>query len=376
MYYRCIIISVFLALLLMGCGNEQEVFAGESVCSESIALSITDTIGVELGDSCYMFGYAADAARTDSTIYILDMSRSKLQKYYPDGSYAGFVGGAGDGPGELSMPQSLAFFPDGSFLIQDITDLGYYSSCGDWLSHIFTHAGNWPRDHIVTGPESFAIKWHEFIQGDPFILRKFIASYDLQGDFIAEFMTDPIVVPSTPENNNDVLNRSQFSHYFTGDLNGNLYMVQRHIPEYKIVCFDSSGTPFDTLTLDLPVVERTAEEVALEKQHIEEYLTGMGTTNVMQWIYEPDIFREPIAGLWLGWQENLWVLRGTEDVPVFDIWSIPSGELLFSAHLDLSIPATEFLTFYINPWCEDFLAVHEDEGMVQRVLLIDAEYPQ
>lgn len=35
----------------------------------------------------------------------------------------------------------------------------------------------------------------------------------------------------------------------------------------------------------------------------------------------------------------------------------------------------EFLTFYINPWCRDFIAVHEDEGMVQRILLIDAEYP-
>ncbi len=43
--------------------------------------------------------------------------------------------------------------------------------------------------------------------------------------------------------------------------------------------------------------------------------------------------------------------------------------------LDLEILPEEFLTFYINPWCRDFIAVHEDAGMVQRILLIDAEYP-
>ncbi len=373
MYCRLGALCVMVSFLMIGCGDGEAV--SESGANESILLTMTDTIGVELGDSCLMFGYAVDAARTDSIIYILDMSRSKLQKYYPDGSYAGFVGGSGDGPGELSMPHWLAFFPDGSFLIQDIIDLGYYSPSGEWLSHVFTHAGNWPSDHVVTGPESFVVKWHEFVQGDSFILRKFIASYDLQGDIISEFMTDSIPVPATPETNNDVLNRSFSSHYFTADLDGNLYMVKRHTPDYRIECFDPSGVPFNTLSLDLPVVEKTAQEIALEKQHTEEYLTGMGTSNMMEWIYTPDSFREPIAGIWLGWNENLWVLRGTEDTPVFDIWSIPSGELLYTAHLDLSIPATEFLTFYINPWCEDFLAVHEDEGMVQRVILIDAEYP-
>ena len=375
MLNSCVIFGVFAAVLLVSCGNEHGVPGVDTADTGSVILSVTDTIGVEIGDSCFMFGYAVDAARTDSIVYVLDMSRARLQKYYPDGSYAGFIGGSGDGPGELFMPHCLAFFPDGSFLIQDITDLGYYNSSGEWLSHVFTHAGNWPRDHTVTGSASFAVKWHEFINVDSPILRKFIASYDLQGNLIHEFMTDPIPIPSTPENNTDVLNRSFFSHHFTSDLNGNVYMVQRHTPDYSIVCFNSAGVPFDTLTLEIPVVAKTDEEVALEKRHTEEYLTGMGTSNVMQWIYEPDSFREPIAGIWLGWNENLWVLRGTEDAPAFDVWSIPEGELLYSAHLDLHIPAAEFLTFYITPWCEDFLAVYEDEGMVQRILLIDAEYP-
>jgi hypothetical protein len=372
--YKGAIFIACIFLLITACGGGQAEAVPETEL-EVIHLSVTDTIGIELGDSCYVFGYVADAARTDSVIYALDMSYAQLRKYTPQGEYLGYIGGRGDGPGELIMPHWLAIFPDGSMIIQDIIDLGLYDSSGEWLSHLFVGSGNWPNQHIVTGPETFVVRWHEFLREPSHISRKFIAAYDLEGEFQAEFMTDSIKLPVEPEDNTDALNRMMFSHYFAGDLDGNLYLVKRHIPEYKIVCHAPDGIAFDTLSLDLPVVYKTEEEIALEKQHTEDYLTGMGTSNVVQWIYEPDIFRAPIDGIWLGWEGNLWVLRGTEDKPVFDIWSIPEGELLYRAELDLEILPEEFLTFYINPWCRDFIAVHEDEGMVQRILLIDAEYP-
>ena len=361
-------------LLTAACGGEQQTEAVPETELEVIQLSVTDTIGIELGDSCYVFGYVADAARTDSIIYALDMSYAQLRKYTPHGEYSGYIGGKGNGPGEMIMPHWLELFPDGSMIIQDITDLGLYDSKGEWLSHIFTGSGNWPQLHTATGPETFAVRWHEFLREPSNILRKFIATYDLEGELQTEFMTDSIRVPVAPEDNTDALNRMVFSHYFTGDLDGNLYLVKRHIPEYRIICFAHDGIAFDTLSLDLPVTYKSEEEIALEKQYTEDYLTGMGTSNVVQYIYEPDTFREPIDGIWLGWEENLWVLRGSEDKPVFDVWSIPDGELIYQAKLDLRINPAEFLTFYINPWCRDFIAVHEDEGMVQRILLIDAEY--
>ncbi len=368
--YRKLFQTAFGLLLFIACGSESTIEVSDGSEFPAAQLSITDTIGVELGDSCYVFGYIADAVRTDSIIYVLDMSRAHLGKYTPEGEYAGYIGGRGDGPGELSHPQWLELFSDGSIIIQDVSDLGLYDPHGNWQRHILTHSGNWPSQHTVTGVATFAIRWHEFIQEPSFTLRQFIASYNLDGNFLTEFMTDSILVPVDPNDNNDALNRMLFSHYFAGDINGNLYIVQRHIPQYQIVCYSSDGIAFDTLSLDLPVVEKTAYEISLEKRHVEEYLTGMGSSDVMQWIYEPDSFKEPIAGVWLGWENNLWVLRGTEEKPAFDVWSSPDGEYLFSAELNIDIPPTEFLTFYINPYCRDFLAVHEDEGMVQRLFLI------
>lgn len=363
-------------LLLLACGSQESEPIADHETIDTIQLSVTDTIGVEMGDSCYVFGYAADAARTDSIVYVLDMSRAQLRKYTPDGEWAGYIGGQGDGPGELVMPHWMELFPDGSILIQDITDLGLYSPSGRWQEHLFVHSGNWPNMHTVLGQEIYAMSWHEFFHEPSFILRKNIASYNMEGELLTEFFVDSIPLPATPDNNTEVINRFLFSHYFTGDLQGNLYLVARHVPEYRVVCFDPEGMPFDTLEMDLPVVERTREEIALVKRHTEEYLNGMGTSNVMEFIYEPDTFKPPISGIWLGWQNDLWVLRGNTDTPVFDVWRLPEGERLYTAELDIRIPPEEFLFFYITPWSEDFLAVHEDEFMVQRVLLIDAGYPQ
>ncbi len=360
----------FFILVAAGCRDEPVQFT-ESV--SSVSLIITDTIGVELGDSSYVFGYAVDCVRTDSLIYILDMSRAKLQMYYPDGSYYGFAGGGGQGPGELLMPHCIEMLPDGSFLIQDVMDLGLYSPDGEWQSHILTHSGNWPSQHTIMGDSIFAVRWHEFVHGNSNVLRQFIASYDLQGEMVTEYMSDPISLPVAPEENNDALNRSFFSHYFAGDLNGNLYMVRRSQPGYSVFCLDSDGVPFDTLSIEVPTVYKSPEEMEIEKAYIEDYLTGMGTSNVLEWVYEPDPVKPAIAGLWLGWENNLWVLRGYTEKPVFDVWQVPEGEYLFTAELDLELPPDELLTFYITPWCRDFLAVHEDPFMVQRVLLIGVE---
>jgi len=364
------------ALISLSCGGGSEDGTASHTGPGVIELAVADTIGIELGDSCYVFGYLADAARTDSVIYALDMSRAQLRKYTPDGEWIGYMGGRGEGPGELVMPHWMALLPDGSLLVQDITDLGLYSPDGEWMHHVLTHSGNWPAMHTALGSGTFAISWHEFIYEPSRIMRKFIASYDLQGEQVVEFLADSIHIPIAPEDNTDAINRFLFSHYFAGDLEGNLYAVTRHIPEYRVVCYGPGGAVFDTLAIDVPVVERTEEEMGLVKRYTEEYLRGMGTSNVMEWVYEPDPFKPPIGGVWLGWQGNLWVLRGNTDIPVFDVWKVPEGELLYTAELDLEVPPTQFLTFYITPWCRDFLVVHEDESMVQRLLLVDAGYPE
>lgn len=363
------------ALLLVACGAAEEQPSEQIVYIPELILTLTDTIGVELGDSNYVFGFAADVVRTDSILYVLDTPYATVMKYLPDGTYAGRFGEHGDGPGEMVFPQSLELLPDGLFLVQDVNDLNIFNLAGEWQGFALEHRQNWPRQHSAADPSSFVVIRHEFLHEPDRIMREFIAMYDLDGNLLQEFTTDSIEIPVAPEDNTDALNRVYFSYYFAADTERNLYLITRHTPDYRIECLDSSGELFHTITLDVPVVEKTEDEIALEKQYIEDYLTGMGTSNIMQWIYEPDLFREPIAGVWLGWQGNLWVLRGSGDKPVFDIWSVPECEYLYRAILDVELPPGQYFTFYITPYSRNFAVVHENESMVQRVLVVDVEYP-
>ena len=77
---RTAVVIAIIFLLLVACDSEPAEEILEENDSLTIQLIVTDTIGVELGDSCYVFGYAADAARTDSIIFVLDMSRAQLRR--------------------------------------------------------------------------------------------------------------------------------------------------------------------------------------------------------------------------------------------------------------------------------------------------------
>lgn len=363
------------SLLLGACGTVEEQADEENVPMPELILTLADTIGVELGDPNYVFGFAADVVRTDSILYVLDMPFATVKKYLPDGTFAGSFGGNGDGPGEMVFPQFMELLPGGAMLVQDVNDLNIFNLAGEWQGFALEHQQNWPRQHAAADSSSFVVSRHEFIHQPTSFRRGFIALYNLEGNLLQEYCVDSLAIPVAPEDNTDALNRIFFSHYFAADTERNLYLVTRHTPFYRIECFDENGELFNTIEVDSPVVEKTADEIALEKQYIEDYLNGMGTSNVVQWIYEPDTFREPIAGMWLGWQGNLWVLRGTGDRPAFDIWSLPEGNFLYRATLDVELPPGQYFTFYITPHSRNFAVVHEDEGMVQKVLLVDVEYP-
>ena len=363
-------------LLMAACGAEEQHANEENIPVPELILTLTDTIGVELGDTNYVFGFAADVVRTDSILYVLDTPYATVKKYQMEGTYIGSIGTHGNGPGEMVFPQSLELLPGGVLLVQDVNDLNIFNLDGEWQGYALEHRQNWPIQHAAADSSSFVVFRHEFLHEPDRILRKFIAMYDLDGNLLQEYTADSIAIPIAPEDNTDALNRSHFAYYFAADTERNLYLVTRHIPDYRIECFDSNGELFNTIELDSPEVEKTADEIALEKQYIEDYLTGMGTSNILQWIYEPDLFREPVAGVWLGWQGNLWVLRGTEDRPTFDIWSLPECRYLYRATLDVELPLGQYFTFYITPYSRNFAVVHEDENMVQKVLLVDVDYPE
>lgn len=115
--------AVSAAIIAAGCGGR----GGRNLVpdwAEGVprrTLSVTDSIGIEIGDSNYVFGQIAAVEWTpDGSIAVLDLKKCIVQIYGSDGSYRATIGRQGSGPGEFLMPSAITFREsDGSLAVAD-----------------------------------------------------------------------------------------------------------------------------------------------------------------------------------------------------------------------------------------------------------------
>jgi len=80
-----------------------------------------DSIGVELGDSNYVFGAVIDAVvLTDGRIALLDIFKQKVSVFSHEGEFIGCAGSGGSGPGQFTSPYSIAPLSGGGFAVADV----------------------------------------------------------------------------------------------------------------------------------------------------------------------------------------------------------------------------------------------------------------
>jgi len=86
-----------------------------------VKLELIRRIGdIDTEDENVAFNYPSDVAvDKDGNIYILDSGNARIQKFGPDGKYLATIGGKGQGPGELMLPDGIDFDRDGNLVVAD-----------------------------------------------------------------------------------------------------------------------------------------------------------------------------------------------------------------------------------------------------------------
>jgi len=86
-----------------------------------VKLELIRRIGdIDTEDENVAFNYPSDVAvDKDGNIYILDSGNARIQKFGPDGKYLATIGGKGQGPGELMLPDGIDFDRDGNLIVAD-----------------------------------------------------------------------------------------------------------------------------------------------------------------------------------------------------------------------------------------------------------------
>ncbi len=341
-----------LFLVILACGNSAPSGADPEVIStetEVPMLHVTAEIGVELGDSNFVFGVIQDVDFTqDGNIAILDTQKKKVRLFSPSGSFLGEFGGEGEAPGEFLNPRGIACLRDGRIAVTDpfsreveifSSDLLHSETVSNFTTRapfVISAAGNgfageqggFNRD---AGTVTTSVALWETDTDSAFIF------FELEDDFSPENMIDRIMQPSAG---------------LMADLE-NLYYSPPVSQDYAVSVYPMDGSePFYLTFPDYEPVTKSEEDIQDDILAYEYRMQAMASSGRGSRLaganYEPPPHYYATGSIGLDSQGNVWVQRGWEPNPSFDLFSagetVPFETVIVDPELDLS-----GFTFTITP---------------------------
>jgi len=364
-------LAMGLALLLVACGENDGTTPAEDgpeVSRRTVA--IVDTIGVELGDSNYVFGALEGICfGPDDNLYALDMVRGSAMVYGQDGSFVRSISRRGEGPGEIQFPLDMTVLNDGRVLITALGGIHGYTPDGEYIGLLGQYLQNPPMNLTALGDSSL-------------IVTKLSVLPNEDGDAIVEYWTgrldDPSEVavrydegsmPFDPSRLTEMLEATWLAYTIAGDAEGRVYLAPRSSEEFLIRVLSFDGEPIRDIELDVDRAEKTPEEIREERDWMEQRLANMGVNGVVI-DYEPDPYRTMITDLGVDAQGRLWARKGTELQPVFEVFS-PEGDHLFTAEIPGVGEEGQFWSFAVEE--QGMAAYSTNPELYQQVFLLELQ---
>ncbi len=323
--------SVVLLTLMTGCEGENT----EQPCADQFflpvdTLQVVFEIGEEIGDSTNTF-WSIVAADIDDQgrIFVLDEIDASVKVYDIHGNYMQLLTRKGSGPGELLHPRGLSIMSDGSLVILAPMKKGYvvFNDSLEFVEEISFWEDNGPY-HVspLTNNKLVVCRYHENPNTDA--IWHTVAIYNWgEPEWETLLWKDSIEISSSEWDRDPSvpLNFCMF-HFLSsyGDGVGNVYFGLVDSLNYRVIGWDSTGAQTLNITMDLSPVRKSPEEIIAESVYMNSVLQRFGNS---PWELRPYTYRNMIADVGIGPDENLWVRRGTHTDIFFDIYDL-NGSLL------------------------------------------------
>lgn len=372
--YKAIAPVTLVALLLASCGGENEQpIASDSPAGESASpvLTAVGEIGIELGDSNYVFGIIQDVdIASDGTVFVLDSRKKKVMAYSSQGDFLGSFGGEGEAPGEFLNPMSVACLEDGRIAVSDPfsreveifnRDFSYSETVADFTER---------APFVITATDrGFAGEQGGFNRDEGTVTQR-VMSWDLQRDTIC-------VLFETESNFSQDNMAARFMEPQAGIVStrGTVYFSPPVTDEYVVHAYPIGDGPTDPLTWPgYDQVRRSREEIDAEIQLFEDRLQAMAASGrgsrFAEMEYNPPEFYYATASMGVDSRGRIWVQRGWESDPVFDLFmpgdTAPGETVYFDCEDELSD-----CEFVITPY--GFAAFERDPEYYPRVFLLELD---
>lgn len=363
-------------LLLVACGSqgqeadlsEEGIDQGsETAATEEytlpeadVYLTLSDSVGVEIGDSNYVFGAITGAMFTpDGDIAVLDIQKIRVSLFDPQGEFLTSVGRQGSGPGEFLLPAGFTFLSQGDLIVSDAMGGKLVRFDSNYV-HVGDVSGFFPSPPAMlagVGPDVLIGMKPDFVQDETGMYMGFtVARWDWgQAEPSVVYYSD-----MDPFDPSDLSSIGESIVFFGAGPGTPVFTTPMSSEEYCITAWSAEGEELYTITDEnFSRVRKTQEEIDLEREMVNARMVQQGMPPEMA-NWDPDPYRIAVAGIFPDGNGRLWVTKGTSRTPTFDVYDM-DGNLLFTAALDAGeradtwgvvIGGGRFLAFDANP--EDF----------------------
>ena len=350
-----------LSLLLFSCDSSREDITTDEVSLDCRTISIVDSVGIEMGDSAYVFASIADIEiLPNGNFIVLDATYCNMRIFDTQGQLLNTISNRGTGPGELANPIGLYNWGNGEVGVIDVYAGGIhrFSIDGEWLGLDLPITHNSFFSPIVSGEDMFvSFKSRFFQEGDALMATAFVALFPLSIE--PEITYWEKTVPWDPAHMGDLANELLLNTFYTVDpVTGRVFVSPFDGDSYNIFCYEPDGTPRGVIAADYTPVPKTEVEIVAEKAFIEFFLrNGEGDNPDLNYDCTPWPNHLAVEDLFIGADGNLWVQRGGKETLEFDIWD-ESHELIGTARIPelATINSSWKLVFgeeYILAWNEN-----------------------
>lgn len=356
---KTILVATTALALMIACGNPQPTVVRNAPSHGADTLRAIDSIGVLSGDSCYVFGHIMDAAPLPGGgLALLDRITCRVSLFDGNGEFLRSFGRMGEAPGEFQLPIRFAVLPSGNVVVGELLNgkVTLLDPDGNCISY-WSHEGlggipllMLPFDEGSFLSYNFALVMNMMTLQLQFSLRRYDA---FTGEVLLEYMSwDGAGRPET----------DFVPAYICAAANtetGLVYMSRCDAEVWRIMVFDATGAPVDTLE---PFPDRERLPVDMEEGFVpgtwmvsyafqdETGSSGMQSTNV------PEL-HPFISDLGVDALGNIWARRGGVEQGMWDVLS-PDGVWLREAVIEAFTPESMprvvmgpggFIAFELNP---------------------------
>jgi len=318
-YLSIAFISCLIVSMCSGCAKSEwaEPFP------ERLTITVIDSIGVETGDSCYVLGSITDAEVSSSgSILLLDQSACCIREFSPEGTYIRILSRRGNGPGELLFPQEMTVQADGRIIVEDMMRGGLIILGGNGESLLeLTDWELFPPAAIVSADTNHiagcAAGYNLEGLGLSLIFKPTLYLVnDTESELV--FFADTLVIPNIEDVSMTPTGMLGYSMMTSDYRNGRVFYANKSTDLYEVRSWDIQGNLFFSFSLAIPPVAKTSDELLDETEFAGMQFAALGLNSLPE-VFEPDPLHVLIVGLGVDEDGNLWVQRGTEEKPVFDI---------------------------------------------------------